>query len=496
VDHPHIIKYYESFIRKDKLFIIMEYAEKGDLKGLIKKHSAKEGDLVEENQVWIWFSQIVSAVKYLHNKKIIHRDIKLENIFVTSENIIKLGDFGISKKLENSMDLANSGVGTPFYLSPEICQGFSYSFKTDIWMLGCLLYEVCTLKKPFKSDSINFLINNIINSNPEPIDPTTSKYSQQLQNLIFSMLSKQPEDRPTIFDVSQKLIQYKIPLSKEVTINYNQFKTIDKNKLKIEIEEELSESSSIPKNENNIIPNESKDFSLNQHKKSTPSYGKNDINKILKNLNISPMTTPTDDKPNIDLNKKRTCNTTTNQSMNIDVKSSSHLNTNNSTPTSLPEKFQKIDKNFRSRHYKQISINISSIQSPDLRAVYKIENVEGLEFPSPISSISKGSNKPALTPQNLVTTHSNKISPKESLVKKGIPNTTKVGKNNISQEESPIRKALMKNFLIERYSKDKFDLMYNEAVKSEKIDEIKIKDIVGEDFKIAANYLRYLTSKK
>jgi NIMA (never in mitosis gene a)-related kinase len=472
----------------------MEYAEKGDMKNFIKNHTSKEVDFVEENKVWQWLSQIVSAVKYLHNKNIIHRDIKLENLFVTSENSIKLGDFGISKKLENSMDMANSGVGTPFYLSPEICQGLSYSFKTDIWMLGCVLYEICTLNKPFKSDSINFLINNIINSHPEPIN--SNKYSQHLQSLIFSMLSKQPDDRPSILDVSQKLVQYKIPLTKELTINYNHFKTIDKNKLKIEIEEEMSESSSLPKNESNLTLNISKEISLKNNKKSTPSYGKNDLNKILKNLNISPMTTPTDQKPTIDINKKRNCNTTTNQSTNIDVKSCSLLNTNNSTPTSLPEGYQNINKNFRSRHYKQISINISSIQSPDLRAVYRIENVEGLEFPSPISSAYKGSNKPVLTPQNLVTNHTNKISPKESLVKKGVPNSTKVGKNKISQEESPIRKALMRNFLIERYSQDKFDLMYNQVVKSEKIDENKIKDIVGDDYKIAANYLRYLTSKK
>ena len=93
------------------------------------------------------------AVEYLHERKIIHRDIKIHNIFLSKDNIVKLGDFGISKKLEGTAQLANTSVGTPYYISPEICSSKSYTFSSDIWMLGCTLFELCTLEKPFTGKS-------------------------------------------------------------------------------------------------------------------------------------------------------------------------------------------------------------------------------------------------------------------------------------------------------------------------------------------------------
>ena len=85
------------------------------------------------------------AVKYLHDNHILHRDIKIQNIFVTKEGLIKLGDFGIAKKLDRTDDLAQTSLGTPFYISPEICKGKFYNYKSDIWMIGCVLYEMTQL---------------------------------------------------------------------------------------------------------------------------------------------------------------------------------------------------------------------------------------------------------------------------------------------------------------------------------------------------------------
>ncbi len=114
-----------------------------------------------------WFCQICLAVQHLHDNRIIHRDIKVHNIFLTSSGLVnkffsekfsqilkvKLGDFGISKQLENSSDLSQTQIGTPLYLTPEMVMSSTSSNKSDIWMLGCLLHELCSLEKPFKGES-------------------------------------------------------------------------------------------------------------------------------------------------------------------------------------------------------------------------------------------------------------------------------------------------------------------------------------------------------
>jgi NIMA (never in mitosis gene a)-related kinase len=109
-----------------------------------------------------WFCQLCLAIKHIHARKILHRDLKSQNIFLTKANQVKIGDFGISKVLENTSDFAWTSLGTPYYLSPEICMGQKYDYKSDTWMLGCILYELCTLRRPFEGDNLNVSLINLI----------------------------------------------------------------------------------------------------------------------------------------------------------------------------------------------------------------------------------------------------------------------------------------------------------------------------------------------
>ena len=196
LNHPNIIRFHEVYKTKHrKLCIVMEYADGGDLAGRIE---AQRGVAMTEDTVLSLFVQICLAIKHLHDRKVLHRDLKTQNVFLTSNAMVKLGDFGIAKVLNATADRTKTFVGTPYYLSPEIVSSQPYSFKSDIWALGVILYEMCALKPPFRAQSLQALAKRIDEANYQPLP---SSYSQELRDLVGRLLSRAPENRPTIHEI-------------------------------------------------------------------------------------------------------------------------------------------------------------------------------------------------------------------------------------------------------------------------------------------------------
>lgn len=182
---PFIVEYKECFHFDNTLIIVMEYCERtfnlrldGDLTTFLKNWK-KKGELLDERIIVNWFIQLLFGVKTLHSKNVLHRDLKSANIFLTSNKTLKIGDFGISKVLDNTS--AKTFVGTPYYLSPEVCESRPYSLSSDIWSLGCILYELCTLavfiflfQYPFQASNLLGLAMKILSDEVKPIP---EKYS-------------------------------------------------------------------------------------------------------------------------------------------------------------------------------------------------------------------------------------------------------------------------------------------------------------------------------
>ena len=192
--HPLIVTYKASILEEDTLYIIMHYCENGDLASLIKKQTTH----FDEQQILKWFVQIALALQYCHHRKIIHRDLKTQNIFLTSKNNIRLGDFGIARVLDGTSELAMTVVGTPYSMSPEVCENKAYDYKSDIWALGCILYELCVLKHAFDANNLLGLVWKIVQ---ETYPPIPDIYSTELKELINNMLKKDPNLRPSIDEI-------------------------------------------------------------------------------------------------------------------------------------------------------------------------------------------------------------------------------------------------------------------------------------------------------
>nr|KAF6374727.1 NIMA related kinase 5 [Pipistrellus kuhlii] len=199
MEHPNIVTFFSSFQENNRLFIVMEYCDGGDL---MKRIYRQRGVLFSEDQILSWFVQISLGLKHIHDRKILHRDIKTQNIFLSKNGVVaKLGDFGIARDLNNSTELAQTCIGTPYYLSPEICQNKPYNNKTDIWSLGCVLYELCTLRHPFEGNNLHQLALKICQAHFAPVSP---RFSCDLQSLISQLFKVSPQDRPSINSVLKR----------------------------------------------------------------------------------------------------------------------------------------------------------------------------------------------------------------------------------------------------------------------------------------------------
>jgi NIMA (never in mitosis gene a)-related kinase 1/4/5 len=198
VQHRNIIGYKESFYDEESktLNIIMDFADEGDLDCKIKKHIQNRTNF-PENEIWSYLIQILMGLRSLHNVKIMHRDLKCANIFLKS-GIIQLGDLNVSKLIKRSQ-MDHTQTGTPYYASPEVWSNKPYDYKSDIWSVGCIIYELCALKPPFRASGLEELYKAVTKGKYEPIPRI---YSQELGQIIAIMLQVEQSLRP---DVSRLL---------------------------------------------------------------------------------------------------------------------------------------------------------------------------------------------------------------------------------------------------------------------------------------------------
>mmetsp|Transcript_860 Transcript_860/g.2064 ORF Transcript_860/g.2064 Transcript_860/m.2064 type:complete len:546 (-) Transcript_860:14-1651(-) len=196
--HPNIIRFREVYrTTRGDLCIVMDYADGGDLQGRIVQ---QQGRFFSENQILDWFVQICLAMKHVHDRKVLHRDLKSQNVFLTRQGRVKLGDFGIARVLKTTIDKAVTMVGTPYYISPEIIESKPYSFKSDVWSLGVILYEMCALHPPFDASSLHYLAVKIVRG---VYSPLATHYSSELKTLVAQLLSVNAEFRPTVNQILQ-----------------------------------------------------------------------------------------------------------------------------------------------------------------------------------------------------------------------------------------------------------------------------------------------------
>ncbi|XP_056316852.1 serine/threonine-protein kinase Nek9-like isoform X2 [Danio aesculapii] len=207
--HGYIVSYEDSFEDNEAgfFYIVMEYCAGGDLSQRMKIQ--KEKAFFEEEQILDWLVQICLALQYIHNEKgILHRDIKPQNVFLTDEDYINVGDFGCSKVLESADAYAQSVVGAELYVSPEVYKK-KYNFKSDIWSLGWLLHDLCMLDI-WATITQRRLIHALSMTGVLP--QISERYSQELRELIKQMLSCDPKGRPSAEDILAK------PFLKEAVI--------------------------------------------------------------------------------------------------------------------------------------------------------------------------------------------------------------------------------------------------------------------------------------
>ena len=254
-----VISYKEAFFdEKDStLGIVMEYADKGDLYQEIVKHK-KSAAFFEETEIWRIFIQLVKGLKALHDLKILHRDLKSANVFLFKDSSAKLGDLNVSKVARRG--LGYTQTGTPYYASPEVWRDSPYNNKSDIWSLGCVLYEMITLKPPFRAENMEGLYNKVIKGQFNKIP---ERFSDDLFSIVKLLLKVNSEQRPNCEQILKnpiilKRIEYFKSFSKDDNIDEERalLQTIKIPKNLLSLSDKLPKSNYDNNDDNNDINND------------------------------------------------------------------------------------------------------------------------------------------------------------------------------------------------------------------------------------------------
>ena len=229
VNHPNVIGYKEAFWddNQNTLNIVMEYADDGDLQTKIIK-MRKEGGMFKEDLIWSYSIQMIEGLKALHDKKIMHRDLKSANIFlVKDKHQCKLGDMNVSKVIKEKELLTQTG--TPYYASPEVWRDEPYSYKSDLWSIGCVIYELCALRPPFKGKDLDELFVNVCKGK---MDRISHVYSDNLWKMIQMLLQ---------VEVDKRCDCDKFLNSKLITKKIHEMKNENKDYKNLEINKEIND---------------------------------------------------------------------------------------------------------------------------------------------------------------------------------------------------------------------------------------------------------------
>ena len=246
--HPNIVLYKDSFIDKENnLNIVTTFCEGGDM---YKKIFREKNNYFEEDQIKSWLVQLLLGLSYIHDKQIVHRDIKTKNIFVQNEHTLRIGDFGIAK-IFNQAQTMNKIVGTPLYMAPECFkQSKKYNYKSDIWSLGCCVFEMCNLKHAFEGQFFPAVSVKISEGKRAPLN---KRYSRELKELVDGMLDLKPRHRPTIANILERPFM-RVKVGEYIKDFINNYKKYDGTEEQINILKEQAEKFQIFKiNINNEI---------------------------------------------------------------------------------------------------------------------------------------------------------------------------------------------------------------------------------------------------
>jgi serine/threonine protein kinase len=204
-DHFAIMKFEEDIEEGGRLLLITEFGDAGDLRRHIKNRygDGTKPQYFPEPDIWQIFVQILLAVNHIHSKRMLHRDIKTANVFLSSTGLIKMGDFGFSAQYDETVSgaVATSLVGTPYYLAPELWKGERYGKKADMWSVGIILFELMALKRPFEAPTFRDMKQIVVSKTEIP--PLPQHYSADLQNICKKMLATDPHERPDAAEILQ-----------------------------------------------------------------------------------------------------------------------------------------------------------------------------------------------------------------------------------------------------------------------------------------------------